>query len=152
MNFRILMEALLNLHGGSLDYAIAYTANTRVAETTVVQAEEQGKQNGNDSCGWIGVTVSPMTTAFAEAIGMAEPYGAIFDQPKAASPAADAGIEAGDVITAINGSPLIRASDFVAIISSMAPNTTVYLTTWRGGEWFQRKVVLGSFKCPDPTM
>jgi len=37
MNFRILMEALLSLHGGNLDYAIAYTADARVAETTVVQ-------------------------------------------------------------------------------------------------------------------
>jgi serine protease Do len=92
-----------------------------------------------------------MTTAFAEAIGMVEPYGAIFDQPKAASPAADAGIEAGDVITAINGSPLMRASDFAAIISSMAPNTTVYLTTWRGGEWFQRKLIVGSSECLNPT-
>jgi serine protease Do len=127
------MEALLGLHVGSLDYAIAYTANARVAETTVVQLKTQGKQNGNDPCGWIGVTVSPMTMAFAEAIGMAEPYGAIFDQPKAGSPAANAGIEVGDVITAINGSLLMRSSDFTAIISSMAPGTTVYLTTWRSG-------------------
>jgi len=151
MNFRILMEALLSLHGGNLDYAIAYTADARVAETTVVQDKKQGKQDGSDPCGWIGVTVSPMTTAFAEAIGMAEPYGAIFDQPKAGSPAANAGIESGDVITAINGSPLMRASDFAAIISSMAPNTTVYLTTWRGGEWFQRKLIVGSSECPNPT-
>jgi hypothetical protein len=56
MNFRILMEALLSLHGGSLDYAIAYTADSRVAETTVVQDKKQGKQNGSDPCGWIGVT------------------------------------------------------------------------------------------------
>jgi hypothetical protein len=70
MNFRILMEALFSLHGGSLDYAIACTSNTRVAETTVAQDKTQGKQNGSDPCGWIGVTVSPMTTAFAEAIGM----------------------------------------------------------------------------------
>ena len=92
-----------------------------------------------------------MTTAFADAIGLTELYGAIFDQPEAGSPAANAGIEAGDVITAINGSPLVRSSDFAAIISSMAPDTTVYFTTWRGGEWFQRTLILGSSRCPDPT-
>jgi S1-C subfamily serine protease len=151
MNFRILMEALLCLHGGSLDYAIACAADARVAETTVVQDKKQGNQNGSDPCGWIGVTVSPMTMAFAEAIGMAEPYGAIFDQPKAGSPAANAGIEQGDVLTAINGSPLMRSSDFAEIISMMAPGTSVYLDTWRGGEWFQRTLILGSSKCPDPT-
>ena len=63
-------------------------------------------------CGWIGVKVGPMTRAFADSLGMAEPYGAIFDQPEAGSPAATAGIQAGDVITAINGSPVMRSSDF----------------------------------------
>jgi S1-C subfamily serine protease len=45
---------------------------------------------------------------------MAEPYGAIFDQPEAGGPTAAAGIEQGDVLTAINDSPLMRASDFGA--------------------------------------
>ena len=145
------MEALLALHISSLDSPTVYTTDAYVAETTVVQLKTQGKHNGNDPCGWAGVTVSPMTAAFADAIGLAEPYGAIFDQPEADSPAANAGIEAGDAITAINSSPLMRSSDFAAIISAMAPYTTVYLTTWRGGEWFQRTLILGSSKCPDPT-
>ena len=34
---------------------------------------------------------------------MAEPSGAIFEQPEPGSPAATAGIEQGDVLTAING-------------------------------------------------
>src|SRR6516164_2075516 len=57
-------------------------------------------------CGWIGVKVSPMTKPFAESLGMTELYGAIFDQPRPGSPAAQANIELGDVITAVNGTPL----------------------------------------------
>jgi hypothetical protein len=94
------LEALLVFHVGTWDYARPYIAHGYAANATVVQE----KQKGSDLCGGIGVAVSPMTAAFAEAIGMAEPYGAIFDQPKAGSPAANAGIEAGDVLTAINGS------------------------------------------------
>jgi serine protease Do len=98
-------------------------------------------------CGWIGVKVSPMTKPFAESLGMTEPYGAIFDQPEINGPAAQANIEAGDVITAINGTPLESWSDFAPTISAMAPGTDVYLTTYRDGQLMQRTVTLGSFKC-----
>jgi hypothetical protein len=45
----------------------------------------------------------------------------------------------------------MRASDFAGIISALAPGTTVYFNTWRGGEWFQRALIVGSSKCPAPT-
>jgi hypothetical protein len=41
-----------------------------------------------DPCGWIGVAVSPMTSAYAASLGMVQPYGAIFEQPEPGSPAA----------------------------------------------------------------
>ena len=93
------MEALLGFHIGTWDYATAYITHAYAANTTVVQE----KQKRHDLCGWMSVAVSPMTAAFAESLGMAEPYGAIFEQPEPGSPAATAGIEQGDVLTAING-------------------------------------------------
>ena len=48
----------------------------------------QHKQQAPVFCGWIGIRVSPMTTAFVDSLGMVEPYGAIFGQPKSDSPAA----------------------------------------------------------------
>ena len=33
----------------------------------------------------MGVAVSPMTAAFAQSLGMVEPYGAIFDRPEPGS-------------------------------------------------------------------
>ena len=99
-------------------------------------------------CGWIGVRVSPMTAAFADSLGMVESYGAIFDRPEPGSPAASAGIESGDVLTAINGTALLKSSDFEAAISAFAPNTVVELNTWRGGEFMRRRVTLAAGKCP----
>jgi serine protease Do len=86
-------------------------------------------------CGWIGVQVRPMTAPFAASLGMAVPYGAIFDQPEAGSPAAKAGIEAGDVVTAINGLPLMRSSDFARMLSAKAPGTSVCLPQHMA-EWY----------------
>ena len=104
-------------------------------------------QKGPVFCGWIGVRVSPMTRAFADSLGMVEPYGAIFDQPKPGSPAARAGIEAGDVVTAIDGTPLARARDFATKISKRAPGSAIYLTTFRNGELMQIKLTLGYSNC-----
>jgi S1-C subfamily serine protease len=115
---------------------------------SVKAAVDQQAQGDRHVCGWIGVQVRPMTTAFAVSLGMAVPYGAIFDRPEPGSPAARARIEAGDVITAINGSPLRSWSDFTSIISKMAPGTDVYLTTYRNTQLIWAKVTLGSSKCP----
>jgi serine protease Do len=102
---------------------------------------------GAAACGWIGVGVSPMTRAFADSLGMAEPYGAIFSEPEPGSPAAHARILAGDVIVAINGTLVMRSSDFAAMISARAPNSTVYLSTFRDGQMIELQVMLGSGKC-----
>ena len=104
-------------------------------------------QPASGVCGWIGVQVSPMTAAFADSLGMTEIYGAIFDRPEPGSPAASAHIEAGDVLTAINGSRLVHAGEFARIISATAPGTTVYLDTWRDRQAMQVKLVLGSIRC-----
>jgi S1-C subfamily serine protease len=101
-------------------------------------------------CGWIGVRVHPMTPDFAASLGMAEPYGAIFGQPRPGGPAAQAHIEAYDVVTTINGSPLHSWRDFAPTIAAFAPNTTIYLTTWRSRQLIDRRVVLGRTSCPPP--
>lgn len=101
-----------------------------------------------DACGWVGVRVRPMTAAFADSLGMTEPYGAIFGRPVRGGPAAQAKIEAGDVIAKINGSPLSDWRGFAPMIAKMAPGTTVYLTTWRNRELIDVPVTLGYGKCP----
>jgi hypothetical protein len=62
-------------------------------------------------------------------------------------PAATAGIEQGNVLTAINGAPLIRLSDFAEIIPKMAPGTLVHLYTWRNGEAMPVALILGLGSC-----
>lgn len=109
-------------------------------------------QQAQTVCGWIGVQVSPMTAAFADSLGMTEIYGAIFDRPEPGSPAASAHIEAGDVITSINGAKLVHPGDFATTIAQMAPGTMVYLTTWRDRQLIERSVVVGSSECRGSRM
>jgi serine protease Do len=100
------------------------------------------------SCGWIGVLVNPVTPVMAESLGMDAPYGAISESPEPGSPAAGANIEAGDLIVAINDTPLMNAHDFAPIIAAMAPGTIVYLRIRRNGELTEIELTLDSGKCP----
>lgn len=98
-------------------------------------------------CGAIGVAVRPMTGAFADSLGMTEIYGAIFRRPGPGSPAAQAGIEAGDVVTAINGAPLRSWRDFTPAIAAFAPGTRITLNIWRSRQFMIVQVRLGAGRC-----
>ncbi len=101
-------------------------------------------QSATAGCGWIRVRVRPMTREFATALGMTETYGGIFDRPEPGSPAALAGIEEGDVVTAIDGAPLERSADFAPQISQLAPGSLTTLNIFRNGEAMQVRLMLGS--------
>jgi len=145
------MVASLHILGGLALHSLIWMASQAPAALqTSANSDAAGSAQavlGQRLCGWIGVQVSPMTAAFAESLDMTELYGAIFNQPDPGSPAADAGIQAGDVITAINGSWLMTWSDFTTTISMTAPGTDVSLSTYRNGELIEVKVTLGSAKC-----
>jgi putative serine protease PepD len=59
-------------------------------------------------------------------------------------PAAKAGLQAGDVITAVNGTPISDVNQFVATIATYAPGKTVTLTVNRGGQNKSIKLTLGA--------
>jgi putative serine protease PepD len=60
------------------------------------------------------------------------------------SPAAKAGLQAGDVITAVNGTTVTSVNQFVATIANYVPGNTVTLTVQRGGATKKIKLTLGS--------
>ena len=109
------------------------------------------------SRGWIGVRIQPVTSAIAESLGMKESSGALVAEPMADSPAAKAGIQSRDVITAVNGNPVKDARDLVTQIGGMAPGTAVNVTIWREGADKSISLTLGEMPneraaaMPQPT-
>jgi S1-C subfamily serine protease len=106
------------------------------------------KAQADTRCGWIGSEVRSMTGAVAVSLGMAEPYGAIFEQPQPGSPAARAKIHAGDVVTRINGRPLKGPREFAQRIVAMAPGTRIHLRVFRNQQPMMFTVSLASTRCP----
>jgi serine protease Do len=93
--------------------------------------------------GWIGVHIQPVTNTIAEGLGMKDGKGALVAEPFKDSPAAKAGILAGDVITQLNSQPVKDSRDLAKQIGDMAPGATVNLTIWRKGEEKAFSLTLG---------
>jgi len=101
----------------------------------------------NVTRGWIGVRVQPVTEDIANSLGMQKTEGAIVDEPQDGSPAAKAGIVAGDVITAVDGKDVKDSRDLARQIASIAPGTSVRLAVFHNGENKTLSLTLG--RLPD---
>ena len=89
--------AIFSPSGGSV--GIGFDIPAATAKLVVAQL----KDKGYITRGWLGVQVQPVTADIADSLGLKQARGAMVDNPQDGSPAAKAGIEAGDVITAVNG-------------------------------------------------
>jgi serine protease Do len=130
--------AIFSPSGGSVGIAFAIPAET--VRTIVAQLRE----NGAVTRGWIGVKVQPVTADIADSLGLKEAKGALVTEPQDGSPAANAGIAAGDVITEVNGAVIEDARDLAKKISSIAPGSAVKLTVVRKGSEKAYSLALGT--------
>ncbi len=129
--------AIFSPSGGSVGIAFAIPAET--VKTVVAQLRDKGSVTR----GWIGVQIQPVTAEIADNLGLKAPQGALVADPQANGPAAKAGILAGDVITAVNGTAVKDARDLAKQIGALAPNSTAKLTVWRKGEEKSISLTLG---------
>ena len=101
---------------------------------TVKAIVSQLKENGHVTRAYLGVKVKPMTVEVAERLGLKKAQGAVIDRPEEGSPAAKAGLERGDVITAIDGNPVKDSRELARKIAIMAPASTIKLDIVHKGE------------------
>jgi serine protease Do len=120
--------AIYSPSGGSV--GIGFDIPAQTAKLVVAQL----KDKGYITRGWLGVQVQPVTADIADSLGLKQAKGAMVDNPQDGSPAAKAGIEAGDVITAVNGADVKDARDLARNISMIAPGTSVKLDVLHKGE------------------
>jgi putative serine protease PepD len=67
------------------------------------------------------------------------------------SPAARSGIQPGDTVTAINGTPIATTEQFIATIDRYKPGQTVTMSVKHDGQTKQVKVTLGERPAKTPT-
>ncbi len=120
--------AIYSPSGGSVGIAFSIPAST------VKNVIAQLKDKGSVSRGWIGVQIQPVTPDIADSLGLKKAEGALVAEPQANGPAAKAGIELGDVITAVNGETVKDARELARTIGGIAPGNSVKLNVLHKGQ------------------
>jgi serine protease Do len=69
--------------------------------------------------------------------------GAIVQEVIAGSPAEDAGVAIGDIITAVDGTPIDANHRLADVVSQYQPGDRVRITVWRAGDTKRITVTLG---------
>jgi serine protease Do len=93
-----------------------------------------GLRSGKITRGRIGVSVTSITPEAVDALNLKERKGALVAQVSKGGPAANAGIEPGDVIMQFNGKTVSKNDDLPQLVASTAPGATVPVKLLRDGK------------------
>jgi serine protease Do len=123
--------------GGSMgvSFSIPIDEANRIAD--------QLRSGGRVQRGRLGVRLDSVSKDVAETIGLAKAQGALIVEVQPDTPAAKAGIEAGDIILRIDGKQIERFVDVTRTVSSMKPGTSTKLTLFRRGQTREVTVIVG---------
>ena len=128
--------AILSPNGGSI--GIGFSMASNVVQKVVNQLKEYGETRR----GWLGVKIQDVTPDMIEALGLSGVSGAmVTDVPE--GPARDAGMLAGDIITAFDGGEVKDTRDLVRRVADAPAGEAVRVTVLREGKSETLLVTLG---------
>lgn len=128
--------AILSPNGGSI--GIGFSMSSAVVTGVVDQLREFGETRR----GWLGVRIQPVDEAVAEAIGLEDVRGALVaDVPP--GPAAEGGIEAGDVILSFDGQQIDEMRELPRVVAATQVGKAVRVIVFRDGRTKTLLVTLG---------
>jgi serine protease Do len=138
---------LVNLQGQvvGIASAINYGAENigfAVPVNTLREILPQLREKGHVSRGYLGISVQNLDYPHAQAFGLPSTDGALVGDVVAGTPAAEAGVEHGDIIVAVDGRHVKTTRDLIDYVSAKGPHATVTLTLLRNGKSLERNVKL----------
>lgn len=128
--------AIFGPNGGNVGIGFAIPSN--MMKRLVDQIIEFGEVRR----GLLGILGDDIDAGLAEAMNSNINKGAFVSEVQPDSAADKGGLEAGDIITSVNGRKLESFQELRAIISSMGAGAEVELTVWRQGKNLDLTVVL----------
>ena len=99
-----------------------------------VSVSNQLRATGKVTRGRIGVQIGQVSKEVAESIGLGKERGALVSAVEADSPAAKAGIEAGDIIVKYDGKSIDKVADLPRLVGNTKPGTKNSITVFRRGK------------------
>ena len=119
-----------------LSFAIPVSVATHI--------QQQILATGHAEHARLGVQIQSVDQVLADSFKLAKPQGALVASVQKGSPADHAGLEAGDVVTQVNGQDVIAASDLSELVGMMTPGTKISLQVMHDGHSRNVDVALGS--------
>jgi serine protease Do len=131
-------SAIRSADGGSngIGFAIPSSTFGKVMDSLIAR--------GKVERGWLGVSTQPLTTDLAASLNAENPQGALVADVLPDAPAAKAGLQSGDIITAVNGRSIASPRELINAVGGLAPGEPARLTLVRDGEARAMTVHLGT--------
>ncbi len=129
--------AIISPTGGSIGIGFAVPAN--MVKSVVAQLQ----QFGVTKRGWLGVRIQTVNEEMAEALGMETAAGALVADVTAGGPAAEGGVEPGDVIVKFDGKDVKEMRDLPRMVADTEVGKTVRVVVFRKGKTQTLKVAVG---------
>jgi serine protease Do len=98
-----------------------------------LSVKDQIVATGRVSHARLGVAVQELNQTLADSFKLPQPEGALVSSIDRNSPAAKAGLQAGDVILSYNGQTIARSGDLPALVGLAKPGDTAKMEVWRNG-------------------
>jgi len=129
--------AIATRSGGSQGIGFA------IPSTTVIGVADQLLEFGEVRIGYLGVVGQTVDADIAELYGLPVDAGAVIADLDPQGPAGAAGLEAGDIVIAVDGEDVTSMADLAGRIQQRSPGEDVEVTVVRDGEELSVTVPLG---------
>ncbi|HET6528515.1 MAG TPA: Do family serine endopeptidase [Balneolaceae bacterium] len=133
-------SAIASQSGGNqgIGFAVPVNIAKRVMKSII--------EHGRVIRGFLGITLGGQVDAvMARALGLEKAQGVVVGGVREGGPADEAGLEEGDVIQSINGTPIESWAAFRTAVATSAPGTEIELGIVRDGEKETYTVTLGEY-------
>lgn len=121
-------NAIISPTGGSVGIGFAIPAET------AAPIVEQLKRGEEVERGYLGVSIQPVGDDLADSLGLDRKRGEIVQLVEPDQAAAQAGIEAGDIVLSVNGEPVTSEQTLSFLVANIEPGTTVPIELIRQGD------------------
>jgi serine protease Do len=132
--------AIFSRTGGSIGIGFAIPIN--LAKELLPELEEKGRVTR----GWLGVLIQKVTPEIAETLGLEDARGALVADVMKDGPAAEAGIEVGDVIIEFDGHAVKDSNELPLMVARTKVGMTVGVQVIRNGKESSLSVRIAELK------
>jgi len=142
--------ALINAHGALVGINTAIFSRSggsqgigfAIPVSLVKSIMQQIIEHGEAVRGWLGIEIQTLTPALAESFGLQGTKGIIIAGILRNGPADRAGLQAGDIVTRIDDTPVLDAKNALNQIAQIMPDKTIPVRGLRNGKEFTINVTI----------